>query len=172
MKIEYLFLLFFSVIAIQPTIAQKSSREEKAAQIEKAFQEMQQLVASKHFEIDIDRVYPQSGHDVTRFNPRGKITIQDSLAKGHLPFFGRAYSLPYGDGGGIEFDAPMQEVKTKVTEKRKKKLILFSFSVPSQNDMFQVQIEVVPAGGCSINVNSNNRAHISYSGTLTPIQEE
>lgn len=172
MKTLFLLLLLLPATWIQPVIAQKFSREEKAAQTEKAFQEMKELVASKHFKITIDRVYPQSGHDVNRFNPTGKIIIQDSIAEGNLPFFGRAYSLPYGEGGGIEFNAPMKDSSVKIIEKRKKKSVIFGFSVPGQNDLYQFQIDIAPGGGCSINLSSNNRTHISYSGSLSPLEKE
>ena len=172
MKALYLFLLWFPLAIVQPVTAQKSSKAAKAAQEEKAFREMQTLVNGKQFQIKIDRVYPQSGHDVSRFNPNGKITIKDSIAEGRLPFFGRAYNLPYGEGGGIEFNAPMKDQGIHVTEKIKKKFISFHFFVPGQNDVYQINIDIVSNGGCSINLTSNNRAHISYSGTISAIEEQ
>ena len=172
MKTLYLFLLWLPLAIVQPVTAQKSSKAAKAAQEEKAFREIQTLVNRKQFQIKIDRVYPQSGHDVSRFNPNGKITIKDSIAEGHLPFFGRAYNLPYGEGGGIEFNAPMKDQGIQITEKRKKKFISFHFFVPDQNDVYQINIDIVSNGGCSINLTSNNRAHISYSGTISAIEEQ
>lgn len=172
MKTRYLLMLIVALVFSVPTMAQKLSKEEKAAKQEKAFQETKALIESKHFQIDIDRVYPQSGHDVSRFNPKGKITITDSLAKGNLPFFGRAYSLPYGEGGGIEFDGPIKEQSVKLIEKKKKKAVLYNFTVTGKNDTYQLSIEVAPGGGCTVNLASNNRTQISYSGTVTPLEEK
>lgn len=172
MKTVCLLLLLLPFVLITPVIAQKSTKEEKAIQQEKAFTETRSLVESNRFKIDINRVYPQSGRDLSRFNPSGKITITDSLAKGNLPFFGRAYSLPYGEGGGIEFDAPMKEQSIKLTEKKKKKSIIYQFSVPGKNDIYRFSIEIAPGGGCTVNLMSNNRAYISYSGNVLPLEEK
>lgn len=173
MKTMYLLLALLLPVFASTATAQKLTKEEKAAKLEKAFEETRALVESKQFQIDIDRVYPQRGGDVTRFNPRGKITVRDSMAKGDLPFFGRAYSLPYGEGGGIEFDAPMKGLTIKTVEKKKKKkTISFNFTVTGKNDTYQLSIDVAPGGACSVNLNSNNRAQISYSGTLSALKEE
>lgn len=173
MKTMYLLLALLLPVFASTATAQKLTKEEKAAKLEKAFEETRALVESKQFQIDIDRVYPQRGGDVTRFNPRGKITVRDSMAKGDLPFFGRAYSLPYGEGGGIEFDAPMKGLTIKTVEKKKKKkTISFNFTVTGKNDTYQLSIDVAPGGACSVNLTSNNRAQISYSGTLSALKEE
>lgn len=172
MKTQYVLMLVLSLAFSVPTLAQKVSKEEKAAQQEQAFQKTKALIESKHFQVDIDRVYPQTGHDVSRFNPRGKMTVTDSLAKGNLPFFGRAYSLPYGEGGGIEFDGPMKDQSIKLIEKKKKKAILYRFTVTGKNDTYQISIEAAPGGSCSVNLASNNRTQISYSGNLVPLEEK
>ena len=83
MKTLYLFLLWLPLAIVQPVTAQKSSKAAKAAQEEKAFREIQTLVNRKQFQIKIDRVYPQSGHDVSRFNPNGKKAIKHSIPQGH-----------------------------------------------------------------------------------------
>lgn len=172
MKTIYLLLALLLPVFASTATAQKLTKEEKAAKLEKAFEETRALVESKQFQIDIDRVYPQRGGDVSRFNPRGEITVRDSTAKGNLPFFGRAYSLPFGDGGGIEFDAPMKDLTIKTIEKKKKKTISFNFTVTGKNDTYQLSIDVAPGGACSVNLTSNNRAQISYSGTLSALKEE
>lgn len=141
-------------------------RKEKAARWVEEFQATKALVESNRFCIAIDRVYPQSGQDVSRFNPRGEIVLNDTTAKGHLPFFGRAYSLPYGEGGGIEFDGEVKERQVKIVEKKKKKVIRYEFAVRGKNDNYQINIDITAGGNCYINLTSNNRTQISYSGTL------
>ena len=122
--------------------------------------------------LEILHVYPQGGGDVSRFNPRGKITVKDSVAEGHLPFFGRAYSLPYGEGGGIEFDAPMKNPQVKTEKKKKKQSVTFSFSVPGKGDTYQITIETMGGDGCSVFLVSNNRTQISYSGKIRALERE
>ena len=172
MKNLYLILILLPLVLVNPAEAQKVSKEERAAQEAEAFRKIQELIAGKQFQVEINRVYPQSGFDVSRFNPTGKITVNDTTAQGHLPFFGRAYSLPYHEGGGIEFNDIMKEVTIKTIEKRKKKAVIFSFSVRGNNDTYQFVIEVTPNGGCAVNLNSNNRTQISYGGNISPYEEK
>lgn len=153
-----------------PLQAQKKS--DKTAKNEQIFQETLALVESNQFKIDINRVYPQRGYDLSRFNPRGIINIKDSIAEGNLPFFGRAYSLPYGEGGGLEFDNKMEDRSVKINDKKKGKSISYDFSVRSQNDVLSFRIEIHGGGGCTVNLLSNNRESITYSGNITPLSEE
>lgn len=153
---------------LTPLAAQRLPKSEKAAQLEKEFQQTLALVESGCFKINIDRVYPQSGRDVSRFNPRGEIILSDSTAKGDLPFFGRAYSLPYGDSGSITFDGPAKERKLKTAKKKREKVIHYQFAVNSKNDRYTFHLVIGANGSCHISLISNNRASISYSGTLLP----
>lgn len=170
MKTIILLLLLFPVFSGMKTSAQTSLTKEEQTRNE--FQSIKKLVESNQFEIHIDRVYPQNGFDVSQFNPQGEIIISDSIAEGRLPFFGRAYSLPYDGKGGIEFKAPMKSHSIKITDKKKKKLVTYRFSVPGQNDLFQFSIDVTTNGYCSISLVSQNRSHINYSGTISPLKKE
>lgn len=171
MKTILILTLLSLIASVHPLTAQKISKAEKAALQQEEFIKTRQLVESNRFRIDIDRVYPQGGKDVTRFNPRGTVTIDDTLAKGTLPFFGRAYSLPYGEGGGIEFDAPVRDRTIKIERKKKRNIILYQFSVKGKGDTYRISLEINAGGNCSVNLISNNRASISYSGTVSPLKE-
>lgn len=163
--------LLFSILSLSVS-AQKPTKAEKAAQLEQEFQQTRQLIESNHFQFELNRVYPQGGQDLSRFNPRGKFVITDSVAKGTLPFFGRAYSLPYGEGGGIEFDGVMKDQSLKIEHKKKRKILIYRFSITAKNDTYQISMEISGGGNCSVNLNSNNRAQISYSGTVSPVKDE
>ncbi len=168
----HLFLWGVLLAMVLPAGAQKISKEEKTAQQGKSLAEARALLESRQFDVEILHVYPQGGGDVSRFNPRGKITVKDSVAEGHLPFFGRAYSLPYGEGGGIEFDAPMKNPQVKTEKKKKKQSVTFSFSVPGKGDTYQITIETMGGDGCSVFLVSNNRTQISYSGKIRALERE
>ena len=163
--------LLFSILSLSVS-AQKPTKAEKAAQLEQEFQQTRQLIESNHFQFELNRVHPQGGQDLSRFNPRGKFVITDSVAKGTLPFFGRADSLPYGEGGGIEFDGVMKDQSLKIEHKKKRKILIYRFSITAKNDTYQISMEISGGGNCSVNLNSNNRAQISYSGTVSPVKDE
>ena len=172
MRKLFLFLLVLPLATFASSKESKTDKATKAVAEVKAFQKICELVKSKQFQVEIDKVYPQDGFDMTRFNPQGKITVTDSIAKGCLPYFGRAYSLSYGEGGGIEFEDQMQKVKTQMIKKRKKKSIVFGFSVHGNKDYYQISIEVMANGQCNVQLYSNNRSSIVYGGMVTPLGEK
>lgn len=151
--------------------AQRKNKAKQDAKIEQQFKDIQTLVSTNRFQVTIDRVYPTNGADLTRFNPEGTITVNDNTAKGKLPYFGRAYTLPYGEGGGIEFDNTLKELQVKTVEKKRKSSVIYQFSINGQNDVYRITIEAFPGGTCSVNINSNNRRNISYSGKIESLPE-
>lgn len=170
MKTIY-FIALAAFICITGSL-QAQEKKEKDVKNEQLFNTTLSLVESNRFQIEINRVYPRSGHDASRFNPRGTIIINDTLAEGNLPFFGRAYTLPYGEGGGIEFKNNVEKRTIKINEKKKKnKMISYDFSVRGNNDVFKFHIEISIDGNCSVSLSSNNRENITYSGTLTPLKD-
>ena len=128
---------------------------------------IEQLMKNREFYIEVDQAFPTGNSSITinsKYGQKriggegyvslatneGQLFILDTVASGRLPFFGRAYSTEYGQGGGIEF----------------------KFNVRNRNDVFNFYVEVYGNGKCSVNVTSNNRASISYGGDLTPIPED
>ena len=143
---------------------------------------IEQLMKSREFYIEVDQAFPTGNSSITIDSKYGQKRIGGegyvSLATNEgqlfiLPFFGRAYSTEYGQGGGIEFEkAKIENESFKVINKRKKHYIEYKFNVRNRNDVFNFYVEVYGNGKCSVNVTSNNRASISYGGDLTPIPED
>ena len=145
---------------------------------------------SREFYIEVDQAFPTGNSSITidsKYGQKriggegyvslstneGQLFILDTIATGRLPFFGRAYSTEYGQGGGIEFEkAKIENESFKVINKRKKHYIEYKFNVRNRNDVFNFYVEVYGNGKCSVNVTSNNRASISYGGDLTPIPDD
>lgn len=167
-----------------------TAREKKAKVDTAAFNRIVELVKSKIFYITLDDAFPSGnssividskygkktiggeGHVSLAMN-QGEIFLMDTIATGKLPFFGRAYSVPYGEGGGIEFEeAKLLNESLKVIQKRKKQFIMYSFQVRNRNDIFSFYVEIYSNGHCSVKVNSNKRASISYSGKVSSIPED
>lgn len=166
MRTMYFFLLCLLVGYADPATAQRKDKAVQDSLRHQQLQNMLALVQSNHFEVNMDRVYPPNGADLTRFNPEGSFTMKDSTAKGKLPYFGRAYSLTYGNSGGIEFDNTITARKIKIVEKKKNAFVHYEFSVPGENDVYRFNISIFPNGSCNFSINSNNRANISYSGRI------
>lgn len=151
---------------------------------------IEELMKSRIFYIVVDQAFPSGNSSITldsKYGQKrigseghvslttneGEIFILDTVATGHLPFFGRAYSVEYGKGGGVEFEkAKIEKESLEVINKRKKHYIEYKFNVRNRNDVFNFYVEIYGNGKCSVNVTSNNRASISYAGKITPIPED
>ena len=149
-----------------------------------AFDRLVELVRGKVFRVEATDAYPTGNSSVTITSNRGTTTIggdghvslatnrgelffRDSVLTGHLPFFGRAYSLPYGEGGGFEFTGNrVKKATVKVVKKREKQYVTFTCSVTLGSDVISLFIEAYENGSCTLQVNSNNRAAISYGGII------
>lgn len=164
-KIAFYIMVFTSIITGQKAMGQTEA--------EKEFDALWSLVKSNIFRIEITRVHPTAYFpDTHRFNPRGQIEFCDTVIKGDLPFFGRAYRTEYGKGAGMEFENKPENLELKIEKKKKYKSILLSFKIKSRNDCFVFTVNISPKGACEIVVNSNNRETVSYSGQVYKTENE
>ncbi|MDR1414851.1 MAG: DUF4251 domain-containing protein [Odoribacteraceae bacterium] len=152
-----------------------------------AFGKIVRLVESRQFRVEATDAYPtgnssvtiESRHGSTTLGGeghvslvanRGELVFRDSVVTGRLPFFGRAYSLPYGEGGGFELEGErVERVKIKSVHRRAGNRVEFSCSVTVRGDVLSFSLEAYENGTCFLHVNSNNRAAISYGGRIDAI---
>lgn len=145
----------------------KKNRKEKQ---QEAIDKTKQLIDSGTYIFVPDRAYPQGGRSIDLTTNYGFIKIKRDKSIGDLPFFGRAYQIDYGSNeGGIKFEGEMLEKKFETNEKKKK--YTYSFTVKDR-DTYQIHMEIEFEGGAYVNVISNNRSFISYSGRISELEEE
>ena len=75
------------------------SKQERKEQKERVVRE---IVDSGRIKIDVDRAVPMAGRSVNLTSPYSLEIHGDSILS-YLPYFGRAYSAPYGGGEGLTF---------------------------------------------------------------------
>lgn len=105
MKKCLLVLMVFTGVACSTlTPAERAERAaRKAALVEKA-------LADRHYTIDVQMMYPQQG---PARNVSGDYSLEvrgDTLISS-LPYFGRAYLVPYGGGKGLNFRKLDQQLR-------------------------------------------------------------
>lgn len=127
------------------------------------------LIKSNRFLVEVNRAFPLGGKSIDLFSNRGKITVSDSVAQGFLPFFGRAYSFLPGEDGGIHFESKMEKKELKVKDKKKRKHLLYRFTVKGENDTYELLLDISANASCSLSVRSNRKSQISYEGTISPL---
>jgi hypothetical protein len=95
-----------------------------------------------------------SNPNYVRFSP--------DLMDGYMPFFGTATS-------GIGYSDPTIKFKDKpevFNIEKKKKNFQVDGKVKGENDIYRLSLSVLPEGGASLSIISNNRGTISYQGTI------
>lgn len=150
-------LLLMTAISISTLSAQtkKEKREQKRQAVE-------QLIKSGTYKIDVNRAIPARGRSVSLTSPYSVEVRNDSVLS-YLPYFGRAYNIPYGGGQGLNFKAPLTDYRL---EWDKKGTARIKFSARSPEDKYEFTISVYNNGSSSIFVNMQNRQSISFNGEL------
>lgn len=145
------------MIAAMPAFAQ--SRSEKKARIERAVKE---AVDAKTYEINVDRMHPIKGGSRT-LTTNYSLKVRNDSVYSYLPYFGVAYSIPYGGGKGMIFNEPLTDYTTK---KLKKGKVQVAFQTRSEGDNYEYSLTIYPNGSTTINVQTTNRQSISYTGEM------
>ncbi len=139
--------------------AQESKKERKARQQ----LEMAQLIHSGKFRF----VARSAQSELGNFDNLGANydMVFDSLhIKAFLPYYGRAYSVPYGGSEGVKFDLTAQKMEKNWNEK--KKLFSLSAELSDSNDSYSIFLTTGLNGYADIKITFTNRSWIDYYGTI------
>ena len=160
MKIKLYSVLFaFSAMVMLSACA---SAEERAARAAEEAAKVKAALDEKHFTINVERMYPSTGGSKSVTYGYGVEVRNDSLIS-YLPYFGRAYNLPYGGGKGLNFS---ERIGSYRESQGKNGLRLIDIELTNPEDTYLYTIKVYDNGSSSIDVLSRQREHISYSGKM------
>lgn len=156
-KKQILMLLLAMLVGI-PTLSAQTKKEKK----EQKKEAVKQLIVSENYKIDVNTAMPMRGRNITLSSPYS-LEIRNDSVFSYLPYYGRAYSIPYGGGSGLIFNAPLKEYTMDMDKKGN---AVIKFSARSPEDFFEFSAKVFPNGTASIDVIMQNRQSISYRGEL------
>ena len=138
------------------TVEEKAARAaEQAAKVNKALKE-------RKYKIDVERMYSIRGGSKTLSYGYSVEVRNDSLIS-YLPYFGRAYSVPYGGGKGLTFS---ERIGSYQEYQKGNGLRHIEIGLRNDEDTYLYTIEVYENGSSSISVQSRQRENISYSGEM------
>lgn len=144
---------------------QSNDRKERRMQKEK---ETFELIESGRFRFAASSAQSTLGN----FNNLGATydLIFDSLKlKAYLPYFGRAYSVPYGGSDGVKFEITAKKIE-KVWNK-KKRIYTISAEVTDNKDSYSLYLTAGLSGYADLRITFRNRQSISYYGIIGKINE-
>jgi hypothetical protein len=161
---KILSVIILAVFFLGSTGIQSDSRKERKA---KQRLEMAQLIQDGKFRF----VARSANSELGNFNQLSSNyeMVFDSLQiTAFLPYYGRAYSVPYGGSGGVKFDLKAESIDKKWNER--KKLFTLATEVADSEDSYSIYLTCGLDGFADLKIHFRNRRWISYNGTIQKIE--
>ena len=159
MKLKSYFVwlgLFLSVVMSGCTASKQVTKEEKIANEIK----LRNAIEARSFIVEVNKAIPMSGSART-LTSTYSLTVNGDEVKSYLPYFGRAYSVPYGGGEGLIFESTITDYQITFN---KKGMAEITFKTRTKEDLFTYRVQIFMNGSASVHVSSNNRQPISFNG--------
>ena len=154
-------ILVLSIVTVIILIGCATS-EEKAAQMAELSVNVTNALNSLDYKISIDRMYPMRGGS-KHVSYGYSVEVRNDSLFSYLPYFGRAYNVPYGGGKGLNFSAPIGSYQEYMKRNGQRHI---EIGVTNDEDTYLYTIEVFDNGSSSVEVRGRQRERISYSGHL------
>ena len=139
------------------------TKEEKAQIETRRAEYIINSINSQQFTIEMDRVTPYRG--ISRSLSYGYLlAVKGDTIVSYLPYFGQAYSLPYGGGKGLNFQSTITALRQN--HNNKKMLTTLHLFTTNEEDTYQYIVEIFDNGRSHVEVRSRLREAISFDGYM------
>ncbi|MBC7850012.1 MAG: DUF4251 domain-containing protein [Chitinophagaceae bacterium] len=161
MKYRNLFIVLLVLLA--------SSTSAQTGNDESASKSIKSIIESRQFTFNARTMLPTAG--ITRQLTFGyKLRVAGDSVVADLPYFGRAYNAPIGQGdGGINFTSAQSSVTVTNAKKDGWNILIKPKDV---KEIRQLTLQVSENGQTTVTVISNSRQAISYWGDLTSVARQ
>ncbi len=157
-------LLFTGVLAaLLMTMVGCSTLEERQERQRVTHQLVEQAISQRRMTIEVDHMQTQryGNHRVTS---DFCLKLRGDTLESYLPFFGQAYSLPYGSPSqGLNFTSPIYGFRQSTTNNG---ATCMEMDVRSNEDRFYYRVDIYPNGKAYIFVRPQERDFVSFDGEL------
>lgn len=161
-KMKSKILMFIVVISAAILLSGCASSEEKAAQMAELSANVTNALNNRDYKIAVDRMYPMRGG--SRHVSFGySVEVRNDTLISYLPYFGRAYNVPYGGGKGLNYTAPIESYQEFMKRNGQRHI---EIGVSNEEDTYFYTISVFENGNSMVDVRSRQRERISYSGNI------
>ena len=162
-KVRSFFFLLVSSILILILSACGGTRSTGEIQ---NFDELQNLVSSREFEIENDWANPIGGGNINLIGNPNFIRFKGDSVEVFLPYFGVRHSGGgYGGEGGIKYEGLAENLT--INENPEKRNIELEFEGDQDNENLEFHIKLFSNGSSYTSVNTTQRASISYQGNIS-----
>ena len=156
--------LFLTITTSGCSLSKELTRDKKSAN--EAL--LLEAIDKRSFVVEVDRAHPLTGES-RMLTTLYSLEVNGEKVKSHLPYFGRAYSVPYGGGDGLIFESVITDYQSST---KKKGETVLSFKAKTKEDHFVYRVYLSPSGTASIDITSIHRHPISFTGKAYPKKEE
>lgn len=146
----------------------QTKKEQRQQKKQEEYEVAKALVETKHYEFSGNRALPQKGGSVDLTTNPNYLRVNDSIAEAIMPYFGRAYNIPYGGPGGIKFKGEINDYS--VVENSKKLNLVVSFKVRGDGDLFDCVLTINSKTSATLMVTSQQRDPINYYGAIVAMK--
>jgi len=136
-------------------LTKQEQRQETARKVAEALD-------SRYYKIDVDMAHPLRMPAKVLSYGFSLEVHGDSLIS-YLPYFGRAYSIPYGGGKGLNFTSTISSYQMEYPKKDRARIYLIT---KNDEDVYSFLIEVFINGKATIDVQARERDMISFDGEI------
>lgn len=157
-----LFLFLMMALALVACSTMKLTPEQQAQRRAQETLQMNKNVQDRHFSIDIDYIYPQQGRSLAA-DYGYFVAIQGDTLNSCLPYYGRAYQVPYGGGDGLNFET---RISSYTFSRLENGVIRVQVKATNDGDQYNYVFDIFDNGKTSIVVSSRERDQIRFTGTM------
>ena len=151
-------LLWLLVMALPAGLQAQSKAERRQAHARM----VKECIEARNYEIEPRSALTMGGHSI-QLDSRYSLTVRNDSVFSYLPYFGRGYSLPYGGGEGLTFEAGVEDYEQTVGKKGNYEI---KFSARTREDYYTFYVDVYESGSASIRVNMQRKQSIDFMGDV------
>lgn len=124
-------------------------------------QQVEQAINNRHLYIDVRTA--QSARGFTRHVNDYSLEISNDTVRSYLPYYGRAWNVPYGGGSALNFTELTTDWTVTQPKAGQWKL---RFTVRHEQDEHLYSIDLYDNGAAYISVQSRERELMNYEGAF------
>ncbi|MDD6553320.1 MAG: DUF4251 domain-containing protein [Prevotellaceae bacterium] len=135
---------------------------EKAQLSVKRVENVKKMINDRHYCIDINEMQPMAGPS-RHLDDGYSLEVHGDSIISYLPYFGRAYNVPYGGGKGLNFTATIGHYTMTVPKDGE---YLIKMNIDNGEDQLTYQLDIFTNGKSYVSVWAKEREPISFYGEL------
>ena len=139
-----------------------ATAEERAARAAEQAARVKVALTEKRYKIMVERMYSMRGGS-KNVSSNYSVEVRNDSLFSYLPYFGRAFQVPYGGGKGLNFTERIGSYRESQGKHGQRHI---EIDVRNDEDTYLYTIDVYDNGNSDIEVQPRQRERISYSGEM------